>query len=567
MSFFRDLNLPVITYVARPLESRKGLQTFLDAIEELSGLTDVPPFSVWIIGGSPMELEFVGAMLRAHPHLTELHRVGRIVIWGRIGHHALAEFEARSAVVVMPSTREQFPITTIEVMMCGTPVIASNVDGFVDSVAEGETGTLLHTVDDAELLANALTAYLRNPPMRTWYGETASRWSRFAFSRESTFARFEQLYRGSDDGKASMFDTYKDWQRRVVDDAAARVAELLHRNVRDVVITGAGPHACFTFRADGDRFFAKQFSRDPTTDGSLFLLDALWPPRTFAEYEQRCRFLSGNDAAIQAVAYDSDGWLIVFEYGDAVAWAEQADLHRALSETARSFRRYRPLDPECADVRAYRAAARDAYDDANTIAAFDALSAGLNGQNLGLGVARFSQTHPQVELRRFQRAFARNCWSLPPQFVQRASALIGFVLDGAEFVDRQPELSTGSAKAEHLLRAGSRIAACDLDSVLYRVGPADEGHYLYKQLLVHGMGPAEMMQVLTALLHVPEEQFLALCWCVNDTIYDAVARLVEGNPQRLQRFMRVSHGLFEQSWPLLRKNKALHVTEGLQVQA
>lgn len=555
----------MISYVARPLESRKGLQTFLDAIEELTVLADVPPFSVWIIGGSPAELEFVAAMLLAHPRLTELHRAGRVVVWGRIGHRALAEFEARSAVVVMPSTREQFPITTIEVMMSGTPVIASRVDGFVDSVAEGETGTLLHSIDDAELLADVLTAYLRNAPMRTWYGETAARWSRFAFSRESTFDRFEQLYRRTDSDGSSMFDTYQDWQRHVVADAATHVSALLETTISDVAIMSAGPHACFTFRAGGNRFFAKQFSRDPATDGSLFLFDTLWPPRAFSEYEQRCCFLAGHDAAIQAVAYDPDRWLIIFEYGEAISWDQRSTLHRALSETAQRFRRHRPLDPAQAGVQAYRAAARDAYEHAGAMARFDALAAQLNAQELGLGVTRFFQTHPQVELRRFQHAFARNCWSLPSPFVQRASALIGWILDGAGFVDRQPELSTGSAKAEHLLRIGSRIAACDLDTILYRVGPADEGHYLYKRMLVHGIGPGEMMQELAALLDGEEDRYLALCWCVNDMIYDAVARLVEGNPQRLQRFMRVSHALFEQSWPLLRQYKTMGTAERLQM--
>jgi glycosyltransferase involved in cell wall biosynthesis len=84
-----------------------------------------------------------------------------------------------SQIFILTSHSEGFPISILEAMRCGLPVIASRVNGIPEAVLEGETGLLVP--NDPEALAEAIAKLLRSPQMRTAMG-TAAR-QRF----ESTF--------------------------------------------------------------------------------------------------------------------------------------------------------------------------------------------------------------------------------------------------------------------------------------------------------------------------------------------------------------------------------------------
>ena len=56
---------------------------------------------------------------------------------------------------IMPSKKEGFGIVFIEALVCGTPVIAGNIDGSVDALQNGEAGTLINP-DSVEDIANAI---------------------------------------------------------------------------------------------------------------------------------------------------------------------------------------------------------------------------------------------------------------------------------------------------------------------------------------------------------------------------------------------------------------------------
>ena len=69
---------------------------------------------------------------------------------------------ARAAVFVLPSRYESFGYVTLEAMVLGRPVIASDVAGSRDLVVDGETGRLVPE-GDTEALADAMTEVLRSP--------------------------------------------------------------------------------------------------------------------------------------------------------------------------------------------------------------------------------------------------------------------------------------------------------------------------------------------------------------------------------------------------------------------
>jgi glycosyltransferase involved in cell wall biosynthesis len=78
-------------------------------------------------------------------------------------------------------------------MACGVPVIATRGGATEEIVREGETG-LLVPPGDAERLAEAILALLRNPQRSTQMGRSARAWVEGAFDVRAQIRRIEELY-------------------------------------------------------------------------------------------------------------------------------------------------------------------------------------------------------------------------------------------------------------------------------------------------------------------------------------------------------------------------------------
>lgn len=106
---------------------------------------------------------------------------------------------ADSDIFVLTSVSEGIPMSILEAMKCGLPVVATRVGGVPATVADGETGLLVESGDD-RALTRALEVLVGNPRSAEEMGAAGHNRALQKFSVEAMVGAYEAVYRR---GKAS----------------------------------------------------------------------------------------------------------------------------------------------------------------------------------------------------------------------------------------------------------------------------------------------------------------------------------------------------------------------------
>jgi len=96
-------------------------------------------------------------------------------------------------IFVLPSLSEGLPVSVIEAMCSGKPVIATNVGGIAEVVVDGETGVLIPP-KDSKILAEAITELLDSPEKRKRMGELGRQRALNHFCIEKMVENYEKFY-------------------------------------------------------------------------------------------------------------------------------------------------------------------------------------------------------------------------------------------------------------------------------------------------------------------------------------------------------------------------------------
>jgi glycosyltransferase involved in cell wall biosynthesis len=101
---------------------------------------------------------------------------------------------ARAQVGLLVTNYEGFPLSVLEAMRAGLPVVASNVNGVGEAVHDGETGYLVPRAD-VEQLRDRIGRLLAEPALRTRLGANGRRRYEQHFTLEQTVAKTFAVYR------------------------------------------------------------------------------------------------------------------------------------------------------------------------------------------------------------------------------------------------------------------------------------------------------------------------------------------------------------------------------------
>jgi glycosyltransferase involved in cell wall biosynthesis len=172
-----DVDRPVVLTLAR-LNLRKGIGTLIDAAALL-------PDVAFAVAGEGDDRPLFESMIRERG-LTDRFR-----LLGQRGD--VPALLASSDAFVLPSTREGLPLSVLEAMAAGVPVMASGIPGTDEVVTDEQTG-LLFPPGDAGALAQCLRRILSDGALAARLATAAQARVQAEFSADGMAGRVEQVY-------------------------------------------------------------------------------------------------------------------------------------------------------------------------------------------------------------------------------------------------------------------------------------------------------------------------------------------------------------------------------------
>lgn len=115
------------------------------------------------------------------------------VVWLPGARSDIADLMHSFSLFALPSLAEGTPVSLLEAMACGLPVVAARVGGIPEVIDDGEHGTLVAAAD-TEALAAALARYVETPALASRHGSAARARIEQRYSMTAMLAAYTSLY-------------------------------------------------------------------------------------------------------------------------------------------------------------------------------------------------------------------------------------------------------------------------------------------------------------------------------------------------------------------------------------
>lgn len=173
-----------ILYVGR-LEKYKGVHFLLKAFKKLEVIH--PDAELVIVGSGPYKEELVRLA-------NCLNFTRNVKFLENVPEESLTQLYESSSVFVALSQYEGQPISLVEAMASGLPVVATNVGAIPELIRDQETGILLSFPPEEKILVKHLGLLLGNEDFSRKIGEEARRTILSTFSWDRTVNELIDLY-------------------------------------------------------------------------------------------------------------------------------------------------------------------------------------------------------------------------------------------------------------------------------------------------------------------------------------------------------------------------------------
>lgn len=166
------------------LGRRKGIYDLLKAFKDVNSV--IPNCRLVCAGDGELE--------KARELADELEIGEQVDIPGWIGLDTREKLLRHATIFVLPSYAEGLPMSLLEAMAAGLPVVTTNVGGIPDVVTEGVEGLIIEPGDVAAL-GKAMTRILKDEELRLRLGSSGRRKIEAQLSIETAVEKVAAVYR------------------------------------------------------------------------------------------------------------------------------------------------------------------------------------------------------------------------------------------------------------------------------------------------------------------------------------------------------------------------------------
>lgn len=139
-----------------------------------------------IAGSGPYQEELTGL-------INNLNVVDSVSLTGEIDHERILAILPRADIFILVTKHEGLPLTVLEAMSAGLPVIASSVGGVPEEVSDGLSGVLIKDNNVGEISA-AMKYLIENPQERISMGESGRKIIGERFSLDKLIHETNKIY-------------------------------------------------------------------------------------------------------------------------------------------------------------------------------------------------------------------------------------------------------------------------------------------------------------------------------------------------------------------------------------
>lgn len=169
------VNIVMVARFAPP----KAHDSVLQALRGVKG-----DFRLWLIGEGPNQAQ-------VRTNATKLGLADHVVFMGARSN--VPELLAKAHIFVLASNYEGLPISILEAMRAGLPVVASDVGGVRECVRENETGFLIRRAD-VESMRSCLCSLIASPSLRDRMGKSGRKLFEDKFTETVMIEKTMEVY-------------------------------------------------------------------------------------------------------------------------------------------------------------------------------------------------------------------------------------------------------------------------------------------------------------------------------------------------------------------------------------